>query len=241
MKNPDGSDFKGSNPTKEELAQHGVDMTPEEAIQAQFIQQQSKNFRESFDSPVLDEAGNIQTNYHGSPNKFNKFDVSSAPSSDKTGARLGEGLYTTPERSMAAQYADKNKDGGYMYHLYQNARKKQDAHENIDKIIDGEISKLKKDLANGKITEKEGNKIFDKIMEKNDRMWDELSDNDFKLQKGYDYFKTGDEQIVPFSNIPKSLIGNRGTFDMSNSNIYKAIAAPVGFTGLVASILNKKE
>jgi len=216
-------------------------MTPEEAIKSQFVEQRSKAFKEAFDSPVLDKAGNIQTNYHGSPNRFNKFDVSSAPSSDKTGARLGEGLYTTPERSMAAQYADKNKDGGYMYHLYQNARKKQDTHENIDKIIDGEISKLKKDLTNGKITKKEGDKIFDKIMEKNDLMWDELSDDDFKLKKGYDYFKAGDEQIVPFSNIPKSAIGNNGKWDMSNANIYKAIAAPVGFTGLVASMLNNKE
>ena len=73
----------------------------------------------------------------------------------------------------------------------------------------------------------------------------------YAQDSGLDYVKlknivdgeVGDVSIVNHKpgNYLKSLIGNNGMFDMSNSNIYKAIAAPVGFTGLVASILNKKE
>ena len=37
MKNPDGSPFVGSNPTKEDLKAVGIDMTPEDAVKAQFI------------------------------------------------------------------------------------------------------------------------------------------------------------------------------------------------------------
>ncbi|HPG58983.1 MAG TPA: hypothetical protein PKW98_14280, partial [Candidatus Wallbacteria bacterium] len=52
----------------------------------------------------------------------------------------------------------------------------------------------------------------------------EVTDDMFNLQKGYDFYKVSpDEYVVPFTNYPKSAVGNNGMFDMTNPNIYKTI------------------
>ena len=208
MKNPDGSEFTG---------------TPE-----QFIQQQSAAFKESFPNVIKDARGNVQTNYHGSPEKnILEFDdaISNAKMHEsKSGLRgqhLGKGIYSTPKKSYANEYAIKEGTDGRIYELYQNANKKQDAVDKLDMLIDSKIDKVKADLKSGIISEKESMILYDEILKENEFLWSKLKDEDFKLQEGFDYFKSGLEQIVPFSNFPKSMTGNNGKFDLTNPNIYK--------------------
>ena len=202
MKNPDGSAFKG---------------TPE-----QFVIQQSDNFKKAFPNPILDDAGNIQTNYHGSPNKFDEFKPALNPT-DKTGERLGKGIYTTPERTMALEYAVKNQNKrGNLYELYQNANNPQTAIKDIDDYIDNKIEKIKKDFLDKKITGEETQKLYDEVLKENDELWEKIPDSEFKLQKDKDYLRIDDEQVVPFSNYPKSMIGNI-LLDRTNPNIYKTL------------------
>lgn len=125
MKNPDGSAFKG---------------TPE-----QFVQQNSENFKKAFPNPVLNEAGNVQYNYHGSPNKLTEFDESKFYS-----GQYGKGVYTSPDKeAILKSYANpkkrrtnkiaeitKNaeyKEGeAHLYELYINSKNPK----NYDNILD---------------------------------------------------------------------------------------------------------
>jgi len=236
MKNADDTHFKGSNPTKEELAQHGIDMTPEEAIQAQFIQQRSKNFKKHFPE--------WETAYHGTHQR----DLVDVKNNLNRRQAFGEGLYTTKNKEEAAKrYALVGKrEDSRIHTLAVNTKNKTtfpDSREvqeglrdwNKSNILsrDEALNKYKKSLGKDKLEDWEVREFLEHIPVKENmpskfkNLGDvvELKDRGWLLTKGK----------------PKSLIGNRGTFDTSNSNIYKAIAAPVGFTGLVASILNNKE
>jgi hypothetical protein len=126
MKNPDGSAFKG---------------TPE-----QFVQQQSQNFKKAFPNPVVDDAGNIQINYHGSGAKFNIFD----PSKFYSG-QFGKGVYTSPHKDkIIKSYANPSKNRtqkmvsknngdkptSNLYELYINSKNPG----NYDDIVDNSVS-----------------------------------------------------------------------------------------------------
>lgn len=203
MKNPDGSVFQG---------------TPE-----QFIQQQSSYFKKAFPSPLRDEAGNVQFTYHGSPNTFDVFDENMV----LTGRTRGHGIYTSPSKEKAASYA-KEKDGK-LYEFYQNASKKQDKLANLEKESNERFAQFLKDNP-------KNSPDFDKklkaFMDEEDKLYNALDIKEFKLQPGYDFYKANaDEYVVPFTNYPKSAVGNVGFFDMTNPNIYKGVlpyALPLG-------------
>jgi hypothetical protein len=243
MKNPDGSAFQG---------------TPE-----QFVQQNSENFKKAFPNPVLDDAGNVQYNYHGSPNKFNEFDETKFYS-----GYYGKGIYTSPDKKgILNSYANDAKsrvnrireitggegNGANLYELYINSKN--------PKIFD-DVSELPYDIKNyGKNiedfpTRSELYNQYSKEVEANSWI---KSDEDFDKFLSYmnktprekaqltlpdnDFIRINDtklkEQVIPFSNYPKSAVGNNGMFDMTNPNIYKSLA-PIGLGLGVASQIQEK-
>lgn len=212
MKNPDGSPFQG---------------TPE-----QFIQQQSSWFKKAFPNVIRDEAGNVQKTYHGSQNTFDYFD----PNIMMTGRTRGQGIYTSPFRERAASYATKGDKK--VYEFYQNANKPQDIVQQFNKASE---QRFKEFLEKNPKESKDFNKKFEEFMKKEDELYN-LTDEDFNLQKGYDFLKASpDEYVVPFSNYPKSAIGNVGFFDMTNPNIYKGIIPPALLLYLQSQNQNKTE
>lgn len=209
MKNPDGSAFKG---------------TPE-----QFIQQQSVNFKKAFPNPVRTENGDIQINYHGSPFKVNEFKGDNMIN----GRIYGEGLYTTPTKSMAQSYA--KGDNPQLYELYLNANNKRNASTYIQ---DG-VNKAEKNLS--LIEKKYGinSKEYKNGINEYNNTLEELRKYRTKIKENEDFMNIKDIQVTPFSNYPKSAIGNNGMFDMTNPNIYKALIPVV--IGTAASNINKKD
>ena len=172
MKNPDGSVFKG---------------TPE-----QFIQQRSENFKRAFPNPILDKNKNIQINYHGSRYGL-KGDRFNEKYSNRYGSVHGSGIYTTPNKDFAIDYATRTPKGK-LYNLYINSNNPQ---KEIQLKYDPNISM-----------------------------------DDATLKSAYDFLKVGEEQVIPFTNYPKSATWNNGMFDMKNPNIYKTIAAGLSLQGL---------
>jgi len=206
MKNPDGSAFQG---------------TPE-----QFVQQNSKNFKKAFPNAVRDKYGNIQYNYHGTPNEL-KDNMFKEHFSE--GKLYGDGFYTTPKKDYALGYAQKrgnNSPHQKVYELYQNANKKQE----LTSVMEKSDERLKNFLKENPKGSKDFDKKFDVFMKQEDDLFEKHYDpNDFKLKQGFDYFKPNDlEQVVPYSNYPKSAVGNNGMFDMTNPNIYKSIVPIAG-------------
>lgn len=222
MKNADDTPFKGSNPTKEELAQHGVDMTPEEAIKSQFVEQRSKAFKEMMgDTDLVYRGDKTRLSAFKSQEDLGrdyvkqKYNLTEDSQShlvdkiwDKQKDRLNTGIYSTSDKSMAL--GDYAKNDGYLSALYTRMK-------NPKRTATGESFSVKK----------------------------QAKEN--LLSDGYDSMITPPsvnykgENVVFNPSQLKSAIGNNGKWSQSNNNIYKAIAAPVGFTGLVASILNNKE
>lgn len=201
MKNPDGSEFKG---------------TPE-----QFVQQNSQNFKKAFPNVIRDEAGNVQKTYHGSQNTFDYFD----PNIMMTGRTRGQGIYTSPFRERAASYATKGDKK--VYEFYQNASNPQLKLEEFNKASDKRFQDFLKKHPKGS---KDFDKKFYEFMNNEDKFFDKLTDEEyFKLQPGYDFYKAAsDEYVVPFTNYPKSAVGNNGMFDMTNPNIYKSLVPIMG-------------
>ena len=213
MKNPDGSSFEG---------------TPE-----QFVQQQSSYFKKAFPSVLKDDANNVQFTYHGSPSEFDFFDGSIM----NHGRTRGHGIYTTPKVEKATGYA--KEPNGKVYQLYQNAANKQDEYFKLKQASDEKFKQFLKD--NPK--DSQGfDKKFDDFVKEDGKTFDHLSIDEFKLRNGFDfYIAEPDEYVVPFTNYPKSAKGNVGFFDMTNPNIYKAVA-PVGVgLGAGASQLQEKK
>ena len=318
MKNADGSEFKGSNPTKEDLANHGVDMTPKEAIQAQFVALRSKAFKESLGE-------DFYTTFRGVRSVPNIMRRNPTLTIKERG--LGSSIFAG-NKGLANTYgndllhlAHKNSNNSLSYTGLKdewtdlmmsggNAKKakksldfstrKLDELENLKpdgagnfphptlkgKVINKQKLEARKDIYKRRISDANGYLDGQKNLSPQDKkhisamkskylgnqkpkvikgpdgkyttdgevlneglVTDEVAQ--YAQDSGLDYVKlknivdgeVGDVSIVNHKpgNYLKSLIGNNGMFDMSNSNIYKAIAAPVGFTGLVASILNKKE
>ena len=182
MKNEDGTSFLG---------------TPE-----QFIQQRSKNFNLNMPNVVRDNKGLIQTNYHGSPHKFDTFDEKMF----NVGI-YGKGIYTTPDLHAMQSYAKNRATRGYkdinptQYELYINSKNPVTA-EILDML---HSRKGAYDFMDNKQTPR---------WQTDPEKWDFLQVEDPGI-RGYD------EAVMPFSNFPKSMIGNNGMFDMKNPNINK--------------------
>ena len=181
----------------------------------QFVQQQSSNFKSNLPNAIKDEQGNVQISYHGSPNKLEGdfFD----PSKDIRGdATWGRGIYSTPKKSVAEHYAGRfNSEStrGNVHELYINSNKNQ--------------SEFVKTLP------------FDNKYHPYDPNY---VDPRSKLKKGFDYFKPDEdiyEQLTPYSNYPKSAIGNNGKFDMTNPNIYKGLVPTTIGAGTLLQSNNK--
>jgi len=213
MKNPDGSSFEG---------------TPE-----QFVQQNSNNFKKSFPNPLRDMKGNIQTNYHESDANFNFFDENKF----KHGT-YGKGIYTTPNKSF----------GTNPYSLYINSNNPQ------NKFLPQDFGKNRRDyfelqnkLKNSNDIEKE--EIFKKMEYLNNENTSMIKSENKILQEGnylkkeYDSYSPDydREWVIPFSNNPKSTIGNNGMFDMNNPNIYKGIVPGAIAAGAAASTMSNKD
>jgi hypothetical protein len=229
MKNPDGSPFIGSNPTKEELLQHGVDMTPEEAIKAQFIQQQSsflKNYIK--DSKLINPDGSPTIQYHGSAKKFDTFDESKFQLGDA--GYSGSGIYTTPSKISANSYARSSagfhsgKIDPTVYHLYGQANNPISSEQLIK---EGDL-----DLFN---FHRKSAPVDQQLLNYDAAIHNQLR-NVERIRSWNDAF----EVVFPTNKQLKSAVGNVGFFD-ANSNIYKAVA-PVGVgLGVGASQLQEKK
>lgn len=206
MKNPDGSTFKG---------------TPE-----QFVQQNSQNFKKSFPNVLKDRNDNIQVNYHVSDAVFDSFNENKF----KHGT-FGKGIYTTPNRNF----------GSNPYELYINSNNPQ------NKFFPQDFGKNRKEyfelqnkLSGASDVEKE--EIFKKMYALDDKHKSMIkAENELRregdyLREGYDSYSPDytREWVIPFSNNPKSAIGNNGMFDMTNPNIYKALA-PTIIAGALAN------
>jgi hypothetical protein len=251
MKNPDGSPFVGTNPTAKELAFHNVNMTPEEAIKAQFIQQKSKNLKENMPDIMTNNDGTIKTNYHNSSNKFDSFNDNFFGKSDY--GWYGKGVYTHPSRKYTASYGDNT------YPLYLNSKNKgvigksnlENAlyygrtkeeirdilsedynfmmkHNNVTGLLNSDIRDIPAIIKAGGY-KKYTAKRFEPLIKRTDEQLEKVqtaSLNDFTSL----YNPMNQETVTPFANYPKSAIGNNGMFDMTNPNIYKAVvpAAVVG-------------
>lgn len=227
MKNPDGSAFKG---------------TPE-----QFVQQNSENFKKSFPNIIKDTEGNIQTNYHGTPNIFNYFkDLTNRKGIVTQGNRYGDGIYTSTSKKEAQAY-QKN---GELHELYINSNNPQSfefSHilndfsatpeykkqydlllKNHKNAYDKKYKDFKSNILSELELEKEYKLLDNDFFNKREKLDIEFSS---KQVTTYDYLKPKNEtqQVIPFSNYPKSMKYNNGMFDMTNPNIYKSLLPLTGY------------
>jgi hypothetical protein len=244
MKNPDGSTFQG---------------TPE-----QFVQQNSENFKKAFPNPILDDAGNVQYNYHGSPNKFNEFDKTKFFS-----GKFGKGVYTSADKkAILKSYANPDKSrvkkigeitgtnsqDAHLYELYLNSNNKKVIDDITD--VSHNIKDYGKALEDYPSRQELYNKYSSQVKENS---WIK-TDEDFDKFLSYvgetprekvnlvmpevDFLRINDtplkEQVTPFSNYPKSAVGNNGMFDMTNPNIYKSLV-PIGLGLGAASQMGEEE
>lgn len=248
MKNQDGSEFNGS---------------PE-----QFVQQNSSNFKKAFPNSVKDDLGNIQYNYHGSPNKFDRFDESKF----KTGM-FGKGVYTSPNKNIIEKGYAKPKgvlakdhtpsESDNLYQLYIDAKNQKRYGSTEDFMDDTNYA----DITHfGK--RKEDFPSIDDIKKNYPDLVKQYNlDTDNKVQSFYNTtFSRGNNitrdqfkevlpdidfmsfnegslkpQVTPFHKARiKSARNNNGMFDMTNPNIYKAVA-PIAITGSLAYKLKSKK
>ena len=220
MKNPDGSNFVGS---------------PE-----QFVQQQSDNFKAAFgESKLLNPDGSPMIVYHGSAKKFDQFDPKRFMEGDA--GYSGVGIYTTPSKTSASTYAyssrtDTDKFIPTIYELYGNTINPLFSSRLIDNV-GGDIypfgmtltdahkidKSLPLDLFNFK---RPSNQFGDDI-----RLYDPFDAAVHNQQRGITHKRSlGDAYEIVFPNITqvKSSIGNVGTFDLTNPNIYKQYGGDYG-------------
>lgn len=212
MKNTDGSAFKGTS--------------------EQFVQQNSENFKNAFPNPILNKKGNIQTNYHGTPQPLEN----SYFRKNTSRGEIGTGIYTTTDKGYANAFANSyigkqtEKDiSPTIYELYQNSNNPQLFYkEYYEDLLKKELKKFNiKTLLIPKFTKtyKTKSDIFNKNLSD---MYSKLyKEGKLNLMPEYDSFTKGHQMVVPFNNYPKSATGNNGMFDMTNPNIYKSLL-PIG-------------
>jgi len=200
MKNPDGSVFQG---------------TPE-----QFVQQNSENFKKYFDkSKLVNSDGSPTIVYHGSPNQFESFDKFQITDQ----GFHGRGIYTTPKKGYAQQYAgdiSSKNPTPTLYELYGNTVNPATTREFREGLH--EFNK--------------GNNI-----EKNFLNYDSAVENlNYKLGEESFPIHKAREIVFPKSNQVKSATGNNGMFDMNNPNIYKSVA-PIAGASYLATQENRQQ
>ena len=210
MKNPDGTEFKGSNPTQKEIIDNPMmsnDMTPEEAIKAQFVQQRSNNLKNWFEnSKVVDSKGNPEINYHSTYDDFDEFDISKFDKSTNDGGFHGKGHYTSGNKQWSKTFGDKVLQG---YLKIENPIPNKYNH-----FFGREGLGSTPDFGRFDIQNKFGN--YDGVIE---------GASDYRFN----------ERVFKKPSSFKSALGNNGMFDMANPNIYKALAAPVGLGTVLAN------
>lgn len=182
----------------------------------QFIQQQSSYFRKAFPNPVRERRPDFFSDeILGGQDPKNYFDKNmpiqinyhSSPNEfdffDENLFSLGafgKGIYTSR--------IPQNMYGKNQYKLYLNANNPQP-------------------YSYTRFVKKNGSEVAERVNEPklvHERTFYQ------QLEPGKDYFNPAEESIqsvVPFSNYPKSAIGNVGFFDMTNPNIYKSMM-PLG-------------
>jgi hypothetical protein len=178
----------------------------------QFIQQQSSHFRKAFPNPVRERrpdffsdeilGGQDPKNYFDE-NMPVQFNYHSSPNEfdffDENLFSLGafgKGIYTTR--------LPQNMYGKNQYQLYLNANNPQP-------------------YSYTRFVTKNGSEVAERVNAPK-----LVHEKTFyqQLEPGRDYFNPAEESsqsVVPFSNYPKSAIGNVGFFDMTNPNIYKSM------------------
>lgn len=210
MKNPDGSTFQG---------------TPE-----QFVQQQSSHFKKAFgDSKLVNPDGSPTFQYHGSAKKFDTFDESKFQLGDA--GYSGKGIYTTPSKTTANSYAvssAKFHSGEIeptVYQLYGQGNNPISAEDLIKQNKDYDLFNFhrSKDWSG------------DVPLEQQMLDYDVAIRNQTIGVERVSPWNQANELVFPTNKQLKSAVGNVGFFDMTNPNIYKAVA-PVGIgLGLGAS------
>ena len=245
MKNPDGSAFNGTS--------------------EQFVQQNSENFKKAFPNPVLNDVGDVQINYHGSPNKFESFDKNKF-----NNGQYGKGIYTTTNKDIVlsgyakprgakAENTVLGKDG-HLYELYLNSKNPKvfdtmdDFLEHTDYQDITNFGKTMDDYLTLPELKEKYKETLKNYSFKNDEELESFigtafgNKNQMKsraklVMPDVDFIRFDDSklrpQVTPFhASPPKSAIGNNGMFDMTNPNIYKA-AIPIGLG--VAASQNKQD
>lgn len=203
MKNPDGSPFKGSNPTVKDLEAHGVTMTPEDAVKAQFVEQRSKRFKEVFgNSMVVDPKGYPQIVNHSTAAKFNVFDINKFGQTDH--GFYGKGFYFSPKSPITQFGYGDNSISAYL---------------KIDKPMPKEIETFFGRSGKGSKYDVRGN--TQEVFEDTERLWKDKYDGVITTNAPSDFhFK---EYVTNNPSAIKSAIGNNGNFSMNNPNIYKSL------------------
>jgi hypothetical protein len=215
MKNPDGSAFQG---------------TPE-----QFVQQNSKNFKKAFgNSKLVNPDGSPTIQYHGSAKKFDTFDESKFQLGDA--GYSGQGIYTTPSKTTANSYATSSakfhsgKIEPTVYELYGQANNPISSSQLIKEGKGRDLFNFhRKRNWKGELTPEESLLEFDAAIS------DQLP-NVQNIRPWYD----AREIVFPRNTQLKSAIGNNGMFDMTNSNIYKALVPAAIGTGAASQIEQKQ-
>ena len=216
MKNPDGSEFRG---------------TPE-----QFVQQNSENFKKAFgNSKLLNPDGSPTIQYHGSAKKFDTFDESKFQLGDA--GYSGSGIYTTPNKTKASSYSlsskSIHKDGNLeptIYELYGKGNNPISAEELIKQKKDYDLFNFHR------AKDWQG----DVPLERQMREYDVAIRNQTRGVERISPWNDADELVFPTNKQLKSAIGNNGMFDMTNPNIYKSVL-PIGLGLGAASQLEQKK
>lgn len=189
-----------------------ADGSPFKGTPEQFIQQQSSHFKKAFPNPVRERrpdffsdeilGGQDPKNYFDE-NMPIQFNYHSSPNEFdffdenlfSTGG-FGKGIYTSR--------LPQNMYGKNQYQLYLNANNPQP-------------------YSYTRFVKKNGSEVTERVNEPklvHERTFYQ------QLEPGRDYFNPSHEpnqSVIPFSNYPKSAVGNVGFFDMNNPNIYKSM------------------
>lgn len=167
----------------------------------------SKYFKKWFgDSKVVDESGKPLVAYHGTNADFDTFSTDY----ENEGRMLGDGIYLTNSKNKANNY------GKNLMKLYVNIRKPLNINsENVLQEIEKQTNILEEDIQ-GWLSYYSGN-----ILQTINRLFREYKLTDKLKEKGYDgiIYNNGLE-IVAFSPEQIKSVGNQGTFDENNPNIY---------------------
>ena len=193
-----------------------ADGSPFKGTAEQFIQQQSSYFKKAFPNPVRERRpdffsdevlGGQDPKKYFDENMPIQYNYHSSPNEFdffdenlfSTGG-FGKGIYTTR--------LPQNMYGKNQYQLYLNANNPQP-------------------YSYTRFVTKNGSEVAERVNAPK-----LVHEKTFyqQLEPGRDYFNPAEESsqsVVPFSNYPKSAIGNVGFFDMTNPNIYKSMM-PLG-------------